>query len=384
MSYSVRSLIGAALSATLIFSPVVSASANSALWFEHTDIQMPTNTMVAELNNGLRFVILPTTRRSDEVSLRILIGSGTAQQTNAQDSTAKLAASSAVKSSDWKATTELEQTVFSLDLLHADANAIEASLATMQKSLATNTNGNEFKQKFYVPQNVTVIVTGGVNTRQTTKLIQRQFSGWVKGTSKQIDTANSMALGAYLEPSVSNDTGLSVSTLKILQDEQDSKLQRKEILLTTLANKMLEHRIQNALEQQHSQAKVSVENEVLFDHRLLSQIRITEMSADEKSTTESVVKSEIERAIAAGFTQVEYEMVVSELRDQLKSKTRLGNDHYAADQADRLVEAISLGNVYTEPSYDLDLLNFHVAHLNEYDVSKEFEKTWSADSSVTL
>lgn len=384
MSYSVRSLIGAALSATLIFSPVVSASSNSALWFEHTDIQMPTNTMVAELNNGLRFVVLPTTRSSDEVSLRVMIGSGSAQQSNDEDSTAKLAALSSVEQSDWQATTSLEQTVFSLDLAHADAKTLEASFASIQEGLVTNTKGNEFKQEFYIPQNVTVIVTGGINTRQTTKLIQRQFSGWAKGKQAFTSSGNSIALDAYLEPTELNDNGLSLSTLKTLQDEQDSKLQRKEILLTTIANKMLEHRIQNALEQHQSQAKVSIDNEVLFDHRLLSQIRITDMSADEKSTTENVVKSEIERAIAAGFTQVEYEMVVSELRNQLQSKTRLGNDHYAADQADRLVEAISLGNVYTEPSYDLDLLNFHVAHLNEYDVSKEFEKTWSADNSITL
>ncbi len=384
MSYSVRSLIGAALSATLIFSPVVSASSNSALWFEHTDIQMPTNTMVAELNNGLRFVVLPTTRSSDEVSLRVMISSGSAQQSNDEDSTAKLAALSSVEQSDWQATTSLEQTVFSLDLAHADAKTLEASFANIQKGLVTNTKGNEFKQEFYIPQNVTVIVTGGINTRQTTKLIQRQFSGWAKGKQAFTSSGNGIALDAYLEPTELNDNGLSLSTLKTLQDEQDSKLQRKEILLTTLANKMLEHRIQNALEQNQSQAKVSIDNEVLFDHRLLSQIRITDMSADEKSTTENVVKSEIERAIAAGFTQVEYEMVVSELRNQLQSKTRFGNDHYAADQADRLVEAISLGNVYTEPSYDLDLLNFHVAHLNEYDVSKEFEKTWSADNSITL
>lgn len=384
MSYSVRSLIGAALSATLIFSPVVSASSNSALWFEHTDIQMPTNTMVAELNNGLRFVVLPTTRSSDEVSLRVMIGSGSAQQSNDEDSTAKLAALSSVEQSDWQATTSLEQTVFSLDLAHADAKTLEASFASIQEGLVTNTKGNEFKQEFYIPQNVTVIVTGGINTRQTTKLIQRQFSGWAKGKQGFTSSGNSIALDAYLEPTELNDNGLSLSTLKTLQDEQDSKLQRKEILLTTIANKMLEHRIQNALEQHQSQAKVSIDNEVLFDHRLLSQIRITDMSADEKSTTENVVKSEIERAIAAGFTQVEYEMVVSELRNQLQSKTRFGNDHYAADQADRLVEAISLGNVYTEPSYDLDLLNFHVAHLNEYDVSKEFEKTWSADNSITL
>jgi len=384
VSYSLRSLIGAALSASLIFSPVVSASSNSALWFEHTDIQMPTNTKVAQLNNGLRFVVLPTTRHSDEVSLRIRIGSGSAQQSRSHNASANLAAQSCVENNNWKASTEQDQTVFSLDLAHADAKSIETNLAMIQQGLVRQSNSNEFKKKFYVPQNTTVIVTGGVNTRQTIKLIQRQFSAWNKSSAPRYAQAQSVDLDTYLQPASDNDTSFAVSTLKTLTDEQDSKLHRKEILLTTLANKLLEQRIQKALEQQYSQAKVSVDNEVLFNHRLLSQIRVTDMSADEKSGAEKLVKAEIKRAIATGFTQVEYEMVVSQLREQLQRQTRRGSDHYAAEQADRLVAAISLGTVYTEPSYDLDLLNFHVAHLNEYDVSKEFEKTWSADKNALL
>ncbi|OAJ92634.1 insulinase family protein [Vibrio bivalvicida] len=384
MSYSLRSLIGAALSASLIFSPVVNASSNSALWFEHTDIQMPTSTKVAQLNNGLRFVVLPTTRNSDEVSLRVRIGSGSAQQSLEHDASARLAAQSCVESSDWKASTELEQTVFSLDLAHADETSIETNLAAIRQGLVRQSSSNGFKSKFYVPQNTTVIITGGVNTRQTIKLIQRQFSDWVKTPVSLKAQGHGVDLDSYLQSESANDTSFAVRTLKTLADEQDSKLHRKEILLTTVANKLLEQRIQKALEQQQSQAKVTVDNEVLFDHRVLSQVRVTEMSADEKSDAEKLVETEIKRAIATGFTQVEYEMVVSQLREQLQRQTRQGSEHYAAEQADRLVAAISLGTVYTEPSYDLDLLNFHVAHLNEYDVSKEFEKTWSAEKSVFL
>lgn len=77
-------------------------------------------------------------------------------------------------------------------------------------------------------------------------------------------------------------------------------------------------------------------------------------------------------------------MVVSQVREQLQRKTRRQNADYTAQQADRLIEAVNSGSVYTAPSYDLDLLNFHVAHLNELDVSKELAKIWSQDDAVIL
>lgn len=45
--------------------------------------------------------------------------------------------------------------------------------------------------------------------------------------------------------------------------------------------------------------------------------------------------------------------------------------------ADRMVDAIDNGSVYTTPSFELELIDFHVAHLSEIDISKEFEKIWA-------
>jgi zinc protease len=124
---------------------------------------------------------------------------------------------------------------------------------------------------------------------------------------------------------------------------------------------------------------------VLFDHRLLSQVRVANLEETDKTEVKKVVQSEIKRALASGFTQTEYEMVVSQVRKQLERQTRLNDpDNYTRNQADRVVAAIDNGSVYTAPSYDLDLLNFHVAHLNEFDISKEFEHIWSSTTSVIM
>lgn len=435
MSNSIRTLFSAALSASLIFTPIASAATNSPLWFEHTDIQLPARTSVVQLENGLRYIVLPTTKTSDEVSIRVRVGSGVAQEP-AELPLARIAALNTISNTNWLATTGYQQTVFSLDLTHASEADVDSALRLIRSGLTTKIQADstaeliskgqasltdigqvieqkqlqplasdptwaefnaessantplsaidDFQAQQYVPQNITVVIAGAVAPRSAANLIDNNFADW-KSSNKTSLSAFSSEFNAspIAVQSVANDSSLSISSLKSVQNQTDSKALRKDILIATLANKMLQQRIEMALQQQHSPAKVVVDNQLVFNHKLLSQIRLTDLDANEKSTAEQVVQNEIKRAIAGGFTQTEYEMVVSQVREQLKRQTRLKNSDYTAQQANRLIEAVNSGSVYTAPSYDLDLLDFHVAHLNELDVSKELEKIWSKDDSVVL
>lgn len=433
MSNSLFNFAKAALSATLFFSPLAVSATNNALWFEHTDIQLPARTSVAQLENGLRYIVLPTTKSTDEVSIRVRVGSGIAQEPSEQP-LARIAALNTVTETNWLATSGYQQTVFSLDLDQGTDSDVSESLAAIRNGLTktlqqgqaqalfSNTfpaltdieqlietkqlqplvanqewaplneqslvntpteSVNQFQTRYYVPQNITLVMTGNIPPRVAARLIEKNFSDWKSNTT----VATSSLAELAIEPAtttVSSDSSLAISSLKNVRNLPDSKSLRKDMLVATLANKMLEKRIETALEQQHSQAKVAVDSQLVFNHKMLSQVRLTELAANEKENVEKVVQTEIQRAIAGGFTQTEYEMVVSQVRQQLESQTRLKNSHYTAQQADRLVEAVNSGSVYTAPSYDLDLLNFHVAHLNELDVSKELAKIWSQDDAVIL
>ncbi|MFM2586964.1 insulinase family protein [Vibrio sp. TBV020] len=393
---------------------------------------MPKATSVNRLENGLRYVVLPTTRSSNEVSLRVRVNAGVAQE-NGDNPTARIAALETIQGTNWTVTTDYQQTVFSLDLgsasvddidvalrtlyvglnrkaqqhnpdtmlelaqqsltdieellsqRHLDSLVAESTFATLDKDSFEQTSLDSieaFKQAYFTPNNTSIIVVGGIQKRATIKTIERQYSLW----NTYSEAVAKRPLPEFkLADSHTITTPVTMSSVSNFRDDTDSKLQRKEILMATLANKMLEQRIQNALSKQHLQAKVDVDNQVLFDHRLLSQIRIADLNETEKQEAEKVVKTEIQRALASGFSRTEYEMVVSQVRKQLEQQTRLKNpEAYTRNQADRLVNAIDNGTVYTAPSYDLDLLNFHVAHLNEFDISKEFENVWSGSTSVIM
>ncbi|MGD8115359.1 insulinase family protein [Vibrio sp. TRT 29B02] len=434
MSNSIRTLFSAALSASLMFSPIASAESNSALWFEHTDIQLPARTSVAQLENGLRYIILPTTKTSDEVSIRVRVGSGVAQEP-ADYPLARITALNSISGTDWLATSGYQQTVFSLDLAHGTDADIGRALDLIRSGLTTQiqtsqvsellvkgqssltdidqiiaakqlqplavdqhwsaldaetladtplSSVHDFQAQQYIPQNITVVIAGAVSPRSAANLIDKSFADWKANKSASTHSLAAFTATPVTAQSVANDSSVSISSLKSVHNQTDSKALRKDMLVATLANKLLEQRIENALQQQHSLAKVVVDNQLVFNHKLLSQIRLTDLDVNERSKAQQIVQAEIKRAIASGFTQTEYEMVVSQVREQLQRKTRRQNADYTAQQADRLIEAVNSGSVYTAPSYDLDLLNFHVAHLNELDVSKELAKIWSQDDAVIL
>ncbi|MGY5539396.1 insulinase family protein [Vibrio brasiliensis] len=434
MSNPIRTLFSAALSASLMFSPIASAESNSALWFEHTDIQLPARTSVAQLENGLRYIILPTTKTSDEVSIRVRVGSGVAQEP-ADYPLARITALNSISGTDWLATSGYQQTVFSLDLAHGTDADIGRALDLIRSGLTTQietsqvsellvkgqssltdidqiiaakqlqplavdqhwsaldaetladtplSSVHDFQAQQYIPQNITVVIAGAVSPRSAANLIDKSFADWKANKSASTHSLAAFTATPVTAQSVANDSSVSISSLKSVHNQSDSKALRKDMLIATLANKLLEQRIENALQQQHSLAKVVVDNQLVFNHKLLSQIRLTDLDVNERSKAQQIVQAEIKRAIASGFTQTEYEMVVSQVREQLQRKTRRQNADYTAQQADRLIEAVNSGSVYTAPSYDLDLLNFHVAHLNELDVSKELAKIWSQDDAVIL
>ncbi|TMX35904.1 insulinase family protein [Vibrio sp. Hep-1b-8] len=417
-----------------MFSPIASAASNSALWFEHTDIQLPARTSVAQLENGLRYIILPTTKTSDEVSIRVRVGSGVAQEP-ADYPLARITALNSISGTDWLATSGYQQTVFSLDLAHGTDADIGRALDLIRSGLTTQiqtsqvsellvkgqssltdidqviaakqlqplavdqhwsaldaetladtplSSVHDFQAQQYIPQNITVAIAGAVSPRSAANLIDKSFADWKANKSASTHSLAAFTATPVTAQSVANDSSVSISSLKSVHNQTDSKALRKDMLIATLANKLLEQRIENALQQQHSLAKVVVDNQLVFNHKLLSQIRLTDLDVNERSKAQQIVQAEIKRAIASGFTQTEYEMVVSQVREQLQRQTRRQNADYTAQQADRLIEAVNSGSVYTAPSYDLDLLNFHVAHLNELDVSKELAKIWSQDDAVIL
>jgi len=346
----------------------VNAVQDTAAWFTHSDIALPKGTKVAQLQNQLRYVLLPTSRSATAVSIRIRfpIASPSANQ----------AVNSIIENSNWTFHGDANQTVLALDLPNQENVTLQDALQDISARIqAHNTND------LLTPIDASVVVAGHLNTRFAAKALEDAFSTWVPQAALVSASTDSLQ-SISQEKAEDTKPTVSYTAHTILNSREDNKLTRKQLLTATIANKILEQRLKKALEQEP--VEISVSNKVLGQTNLVSQVAVVSDDNQRIQQAQKVVQQEIERAKASGFSQAEYEMVVSELRNELEKKTRRYDEAYTAHQADTLVTAINEGKVYTSPSYDLELMNFHVAHLNEFDISNEFEHIWQKPMEMVI
>ncbi|NOH61190.1 insulinase family protein [Vibrio sp. RE88] len=402
--------------------PVI-AKPTSPLWFEHTDITMPRNIEASVLENGMRLVLVATPNKQQALELRLRVGAGVAQEPSHLP-VSRVVANQIIGDSKWSATTDYQQTVYSLSTTGNNQQSLEGALEFIEASFSQQTfvqqawnqspnltdyptvvsqkqrdalelgkgtsSVNEasasqvqsedlehYFSQYYVPTNMTFVIVGNFKARTLHNKVQKAFSQWhnpTPPTKTQLPTLSMRNKGIS---GIQGEHSVSLSALSPVSDDVDSKLMRKDVLLATIANQILEHRIESALVNAHSSATVSVKNEILFNQKLLSQVLVSKIPDGEQQAIKQIVDQEVKTALAVGFTHSEYEAAVSEIRLNKQAELAAFRQAGPAAMADRMVNAIDNGSVYTTPSFELELIDFHVAHLSEIDISKEFEKIWA-------
>ncbi|NOI56058.1 insulinase family protein [Vibrio coralliilyticus] len=408
---------------TAIAALPVTAKPTSPLWFEHTDITMPRNIQASVLENGIRLVLVATPNKQQALELRLRVGAGVAQEPSYLP-VSRVLANQIIGDSKWSATTDYQQTVYSLSTTGNNQQSLEGALEFIEASFSqqsfvqqawkqsanltdyptvvsqnqldslelgkstspvTETSASRVQledlehyfSQYYVPTNMTLVIVGDFKARTLQNKVQKAFSQWHNPTPLTKTQQPALSMDNNGISGTQGKHSVSLSALAHVSDDVDSKLMRKDLLLATIANQILEHRIESALADVHSSATVSVKNEILFNQKLLSQVLVSKIPDGEQQATKQIVEQEIKTALAVGFTHSEYEAAVSEIRLNKQAELAAFRQAGPAAMADRMVNAIDNGSVYTTPSFELELIDFHVAHLSEIDISKEFEKIWA-------
>ncbi len=368
-----RQIVTATLSASLLLSPFfslsVSAEQNHFNWFEQSDITLPKGTKAGKLSNAMRYVLLPTSRNTQALSIRVRLTDlpikyASVAQTLTQDN-------------GWELVEFNGKSVLKRDF----ADNKEETLAEAISQLAALFKNEEAKGVF-LPSQTDLVIAGNFKNRTAAELISDNLSDWKSSEAFSAPAELSLMPKSVSDAPKSEKPTVSYSAHTPLVDTANSKQQRKKLLTVTIANKILEKRLEEAFANQD--VKVEVSNQILAQSSLVSQVSLTSEDSEQAKAAQQIIEQEINRARSSGFSQVEYEMVVSQLRKELEGQTRPHDEAYTAHQADQLIKAIDEGRVYTSPSYDLDLMNFHVAHMNEYDISNEFESVWKSPMELII
>ncbi|CAK4073862.1 insulinase family protein [Vibrio sp. 16] len=373
MSKPLRQIVTATLSASLLLSPFfslsVSAEQNQFNWFEQSDITLPKGTKAGKIGNAMRYVLLPTSRNTQALSIRVRL----------TDLPIKYASVAQTLTQDygWELVEFNGKSVLKRDF----ADNKEETLAEAISQLAALFKSEEAKGVF-LPSQTDLVIAGNFKNRTAAELISDNLSDWKSSEAFSAPAELSLMPKSVSDAPKQEKPTVAYTAHTSLDDTANSKQQRKKLLTVTIANKILEKRLEEAFANQD--VKVEVSNQILAQSSLVSQVSLTSEDSEQAKAAQQIIEKEINRARASGFNQVEYEMVVSQLRKKLEGQTRPHDEAYTAHQADQLIKAIDEGRVYTSPSYDLDLMNFHVAHMNEYDISNEFESVWKSPMELII
>ena len=363
MSKPLRHICAVSLCASILLTPFYAVSAqheqNDASWFEYSDIALPKGTQVTQLNNQMRYVLLATSRNSAALSIRVRLGAPGAQS--------HAITASLFEDTNWTVSESATQSVVSQDFSEPSEVSLRNALEELAKRLQS-----EQAAGTYTPALTTLVIAGNLNLRHSASAVEEYFSDWQPSLGYRLVAKEETNTTSVNEPALKPSVSLTAFTQ--LLSAEDSKQQRKKLLKATIANKILENRLKHALAQNPVEIKVS--SKLLNNTNLVSQVAVVSEDYDQAIVAQDVIKQELKRAKAGGFEQAEYDFVVAQLRTDIEKRTRRFDSQYTANQADELVTAIDEGRVYTSPSYELELMNFHVAHLNEFDISREFNVIW--------
>ncbi|MBW3696051.1 hypothetical protein EK599_10105 [Vibrio sp. T187] len=320
--------------------PSVSAKLTNDNWFPRSDLMLPRQMSTSVLNNGFRYVLMPTEQSGIEIRL---------------DSGAKLTAFNASPESE----TELFQTL----ALLSDELKREANLTEMESS--------------------SLVIVGDINVSKVKREVLKQFStsefidldraAQVSNLEKSIDVV-SVAQQVEALPEV-----ISISVLST-QDTEDSKKARREKLTRDIARSVLAERLNKAFESnQLMVSEVNTSESELFDHQLLTSTTVTMASEQDVEAGFKVLKQTLTNLVSMGVSRQEFEAHVTKLRVQM-----VENQPSIEQQAQDIVEAIQHHKVYLQPSDEVMLFDFHIAHMNDKDVTSALQSVWNESNGVRV
>ncbi|WP_070966985.1 insulinase family protein [Vibrio sonorensis] len=421
----------------IIFSLLIStasAKSNSGYWFDATDLQLPKPTKVSQLNNGLRLVLLPLKRHPNQIAARLSIRY--ANPLNAQQKLATTwVALSIANDTQWSVEQHLDQTVFTLNLddrnkhelfdqlallsdkltksdrlVQLDNNTLIAaaseklSLAAQASSqvkvegldypqaitqflpklerleTVTSQDFNQVFHSYFTANQSSLIVVGDIHTRSVTDDIKMRFASWRRSTP-MVTMQPEYSLASEAAVADQNDAPyrLQISVLKQITMDTDSKALRRDNLLDQMAAELMVKRLANLMSFEHGEA-VSLQTRYLTSDRALLSITLTADSNQALQTLKDKIEADIDRVSAMSVSADEYYTVVQATKQRLKTSTFGDMSLFTSNQADMLVEAIRLGQVYLPTTEILELASFHAAHISEVDLSQRLIQLWTKPS----
>lgn len=444
------------------FLPQLLYAEQSPLWFEESDLPLNPAIESGVLENGMRYILYPNNRPEQALSLRMRIASGSLDEPAPNMGLAHFLEHMAFRGSkavpngdmvailerhglsfgaDTNAQTQLEQTVYQLDIPQVNEESLDTSLFLFreiaseltldpvaleqekQVILAEENQRNtaayksfidwadyvfagsdvvarmpmgtvagiravnvesmrRYYQQNYRPERTTLIAVGSFDSTLLRDKIVEKFSDWTAGPAPQ-----RQALKAFTKPpgvrvasyvQEGLETQLSMTVAVPYEPQQDSIARKRDFFIRNIANAALQYRLTTKVLASGGE----LSRPMVYDTDFFSLAYVNQASlflpTDNWRDGVEVLATSINEALKFGFSEREVALQIASIRADLKEAVASDATRHNRSVAREIVFAVADGEVVISAEDALKLFEQHIANINAEEVSNSFAKQWQA------
>jgi zinc protease len=218
----------------------------------------------------------------------------------------------------------------------------------------------DFYQRYYRPENATLVLVGDFDVNAMEAKIKSRFSDWKAvgpaGTPMnvgKVDPARPLAIGTFNDPTITNSINMTITRPYVRKD--DSVAVYQESFVKAIASGIIGKRFQKL--SQAADAKL-VGGSVSFEDqfRLLNatQLSITPKEGDWKIAL-MTGEQELRRALQFGFTKAELDEQLANFDTSFSDAAKQASTRRSSSLADSIVGTLGSKAIITTPQTDLEI-----------------------------
>jgi zinc protease len=246
-----------------------------------------------------------------------------------------------------------------------------------------------FYEAWYRPERMFLVIVGDFTSGQVKPLISKHFAD-LKPQSPprpmpQFGTFRHQGLKVFYHPEDEiGATTISIETLQLEKQPDDSRSWQRKQLLQSLSLQMIRKRLDQLLQKPSSLlSSTSVSGGYYLQHLKYAEIRATSKPEHWKDSL-ALIEQELRRTLQHGFTEFELTCAKKQLHSKITRSIEQAGTRESKELTRQIIKKLSSWQVIQSPQQKGDLLLPMLETVTVDAVNRAFSEMWSADHRLIL
>jgi zinc protease len=218
----------------------------------------------------------------------------------------------------------------------------------------------DFYQRYYRPENTTLVFVGDFDVKAIETKIKTKFSDW-KGVGPagaamnvgKIDPARKLAVGTFSDPTITNSINVAITRPYVREDNSIATYQKSyvEAIVSGIISKRFD-KLSQAADAKIVNGGIQIEDQ--FNLLNAAMLSLTPKEGDWKNAL-MTGEQELRRALQYGFTQAELDEQLANFDTAFSDAAKQASTRKSSGLADTILSTLDGKEIISTPQTDLEI-----------------------------